>query len=627
MTAAHGGIFIRSVALTGASKPPARLDFNDGLTVVSGASDTGKSYALSCIDYALGAGTRPRDIQAAHGYTDVMLWMQARGADRVFELTRSLSGGEIRVREFRDGAPVSDEILRARHAANDPQTLSYFLLSLSGFDPDARVRKNAKGTLRSLSFRDVAFLTIVDEERIIAERPPHLSGSPVEKTVESSVFKMMVTGHSAAEVVQLPEPPNIDVQAVEAQLEVLRQMGASAAAELEQIGVPTSEVASQLERMDQARQVALGAYEKVRGELGRREMALADLVRKLREVEARSTVLDGLVQRFQLLDSHYQSDLERLDAIREAGSALGQMPKGRCPMCGALPEAHAPEQADEHYSVQDVEGAVAAERLKITALQGELNETLTELAQERDELATRRSVLEAEARGTQTEIDNDVAPRMAASVRDLNAQVAVRDRLQRAQAIADQLRGIQGRITHLEAVGMAPPSKEKPAKIATAPTAGEMDEFCREVERVLKAWHYPDSGRVVFSEEQQDLVIRGQPRGSHGKGVRALTCAAFITALMQHCVRNKRPHPGFVVLDSPLVVYREPDAPGAAELRRAGVNAAFYGALAAGIVAGQVIVFENEDPPSGLKDGILHHHFSKSAHGRYGFIPVRETGE
>jgi hypothetical protein len=75
-------------------------------------------------------------------------------------------------------------------------------------------------------------------------------------------------------------------------------------------------------------------------------------------------------------------------------------------------------------------------------------------------------------------------------------------------------------------------------------------------------------------------------------------------------------------LDSPLLAYREPDSPGseAEKLRHAGVKEAFYASLAAGEELGQVIVFENEDPPADLKDATMVH-FTKSNVGRYGFFP------
>jgi hypothetical protein len=145
------------------------------------------------------------------------------------------------------------------------------------------------------------------------------------------------------------------------------------------------------------------------------------------------------------------------------------------------------------------------------------------------------------------------------------------------------------------------------------------------VQEILSAWHYPEHGRVVFSEDNQDIVIGGQERVSHGKGVRALTCAAFITGILRYCRKGDLPHPGLVVLDSPLVAYKDPDTSGSesARLRHAGVKDAFFRTLADGLCPGQVIVLENEDPPSDVSIRIEHYHFSKTDTGRYGLFPNR----
>ena len=84
------------------------------------------------------------------------------------------------------------------------------------------------------------------------------------------------------------------------------------------------------------------------------------------------------------------------------------------------------------------------------------------------------------------------------------------------------------------------------------------------------------------------------------------------------------PHPGFVVLDSPLVVYREPDAgeDGFSE----DVKNSFYESLA-DYEGTQVLILENEDPPSQLEASANIIKFTGTDRGRRGFIPLmNETG-
>lgn len=155
---------------------------------------------------------------------------------------------------------------------------------------------------------------------------------------------------------------------------------------------------------------------------------------------------------------------------------------------------------------------------------------------------------------------------------------------------------------------------------ASDTSTGEAAEFCREVEALLKAFKYPELDRVSFSEKAQDLVITGKERGAFGKGYRAISYAAFSIGLMRYCRKRGLPHPGFVVLDSPLLTFRRPDID-ESELVSADVKDAFYKALTATPDSEQVIILENEEPPLGLRKSMTYEHFSKSTVGRYGLFP------
>ena len=113
-------------------------------------------------------------------------------------------------------------------------------------------------------------------------------------------------------------------------------------------------------------------------------------------------------------------------------------------------------------------------------------------------------------------------------------------------------------------------------------------------------------------------------RSAHGKGVRAILHAAFTIGLAQYCFNNNRPHPGFVVLDSPLVTYRPPRAGETVDENVLDIDVAsrFYSDIQES-VEGQVIVMENMDPPNGLKAGSTDIFFTGVAgEGRAGFFPV-----
>jgi hypothetical protein len=273
------------------------------------------------------------------------------------------------------------------------------------------------------------------------------------------------------------------------------------------------------------------------------------------------------------------------------------------------------------YNLEEMHAASRSELDKIQQLRRELSDTLTALAVDLAQLESDRGEIVSVINATTAVIEQEIQPRVRQSAAEMQQHTAVRDRLLRAKVLTEQLDDLQSRFTQLTT---KEPNVEQPPLIErVGSTTAGMEKFVAEIEDVLKAWNLPGMGRVVFSEATQDIVIGGKERASHGKGVRALTCSAFIAGLMRHCVANALPHPGFIVLDSPLVSYKDPDILGseAAAIRKAGVKEAFYRSLAAGLAHGQVIVLENEDPPSDLTD-TSQHHFSKSRKGRYGFFPV-----
>ena len=62
----------------------------------------------------------------------------------------------------------------------------------------------------------------------------------------------------------------------------------------------------------------------------------------------------------------------------------------------------------------------------------------------------------------------------------------------------------------------------------------------------------------MFEDSTQDIRVDGEDRKDNGKGVRAVMHAAFKVALLIYCQRNDLPHPDFLVLDTPLLTYRDP---------------------------------------------------------------------
>jgi hypothetical protein len=281
----------------------------------------------------LGARDAPDDIPEANGYETIFLEIKALAADATYVLSRALRGGGFRLRRP-DG---SEEMLHERHLADHDDTVSQFLLNLVGLT-GKQVRTNARGDTRTLSFRDLAHLIVISEEDIIRATSPVLSGQYTTRTVEKSVFRLLLSGVDDSAVVAAEEP-RVSRARVDAKEEVLQQLAAHARERLSEMGVieEAALLREQLDRLDTAYGDAESRLAILGMAVGELETSRRDSWNSLRQIDTRLEVLRVLSERFSLLRTQYNSDLQRLEAIAEAGRTLEQLGVERCPVCGALP--------------------------------------------------------------------------------------------------------------------------------------------------------------------------------------------------------------------------------------------------------------------------------------------------
>lgn len=179
---------LTKLILSGTGKKEAVLTFQKGLNVITGDSDTGKTYAFQCINYALGAENPPKHIAEAEGYDEVTLEFTVNNEQ--YRIERTIGSSKVCV--VHDGDQVT---MPTKHDPTTTNNLSRYLLKLLQGNPDnAFLKKNKRNEKRTLSFRDIVHLITVDETGIIAEGSSFQSIQYTEKTVRKSVLKYIITG-------------------------------------------------------------------------------------------------------------------------------------------------------------------------------------------------------------------------------------------------------------------------------------------------------------------------------------------------------------------------------------------------------------------------------------------------
>lgn len=604
------------ITFLGGAVETASVDFGSKATVIHGPSDTGKSFIVGAIDFMLGGSHPPNDIPERVGYSTALLGLRLPSGD-VVTLSRSVTGGDYTLFEgdFRE-LPIMTptQVLKSKHETGRDDSLSTFLLQQIGL-ADKRIRRNTSNQTNALTFRNLAHLCVIDETSMQSERAPAYTNVTTNNTADISTLKLLLEGVDDSSLVSVVNPAERKRKA-QAREEVLERLIADLQEQLDGVA-DIAELRGQHQRLTQSIATYTESIGRISAERSDFNTRIVNTERQASTVRERLADIGALSARFGLLGQQYKSDLGRLEMISEAGNLLGYFNPGQCVFCGAdIEHQHYNEECAEDSTA--FHEAVVAEQAKTTALGADLSATLEDLQREHGQLTgtlTRMNAALDAARIRLAEYDQALAPDQGALKELLEARstveksLALYDQIDRFETIRRQLINELANEKAIAAQGM---------QLSTVST------FSTEIAARLTAWGVPAADGTRYDRNEQDVVSGDQPRSAHGKGVRAILHSAFSLGLAEYCFNRDRPHPGFVVLDSPLVTYRPPDRGGdPGTPLPPSVIQRFYSDIQDGIQA-QVIVLENIEPPEGFGPNCVDVVFTKSEDGgRYGFFPLR----
>ncbi|MFF5846159.1 hypothetical protein ACFY74_32325 [Streptomyces massasporeus] len=595
----------------GANLPPAQIIFGPELTVIYGTSDTGKSFIVKSIEYMLG-GADLAMVPEGDGYTQILLGLLMPDGSPL-TLLRAPDSNSIFLyhSDLRDLVmDTPDASVTAVHNARSRNSLSIHLLRALGLD-EVLIRKNEAGGTRPLALSDLLHLSLVTENRMVGDVPPVLrTGTASTRTAELSVMRFLVTGEGDPAVdtglnagqrrvhkgqVQLLDQLVLDLSSKLVTQENERQLRDR----LIRIRTALDEQSAPLRQVNASHREAVDAR--------------MEIARELATLDERLTEVSDLLGRFKLLEAQYRSDLERLAMVNEAGSILGYFKVGTCPFCGAEREHQQPNHRVEETT--QLHAAVEAEAAKTTALLTDLLPTIADLDREQTALISRRVQAQSDI-GVWDQIIADLEGGIAAlrsDVEELAEERSVVERELELQARIAELDDKKSRLVGEGAVATARPTQHIPTA-----TVGDFDSI---LQQTLNAWQVPAADHAEYDQYYAEIRAGGRKRIERGKGMRSVLHSAFTTALARFCMDRDLHHLGFVVLDSPVVTYRdpEPDDIEDVELTSTVVDRFYKDMLS---FPGQAIIIENGDPPTKVLSEAVTYHFTGTTSGRAGFFPA-----
>lgn len=605
-------MYIESVVVSGPDRRDASVYFTKGANVVQGGSNTGKSYIVQCIKFALGSNTPPKTIDESLGYTTVRVKF-INDDETSFTIERELSASS-KPTFYDESGEV--QVLGVKHNPTKMNSISNQILDRLGLNGKLLLKGTTSLNNASFSLRDFEKVFLMDETRIVADYSPLGTGQNDGATKEKSILKLLLTGKDDAGVKQAKKELASKgalrhrVAAVE---DIIRQFypddDAAEALELQKLNSFTAQVSL---RLGVAENELEGAFHSSEDLFTQKANQLSEL----EAVEGKLAEDKALLDRFDMLGQKYDSDRQRLQGIEQAAVLLDGSDAVLCPTCGNHFDSESCTT-----DVEDIKKGVSFELNRISKnihelaeAQGSLTAAIERNASSAE--ATKMSIVALE-KLISSEIQDSVQ-----AVSDLKelASCLRHDKSALERRVADKVR-LKGELKRLgillleEQNTYAPESFEETAQ-----------PLVEEIEAILKRWSFPNYSPVTFNFATRDITIGGSARGNFGKGYRAIASAAFALGLMNLLKLSGR-HPGFVVLDSPLTTYKEGDPEPGEEDKEVAEDMiyAFYQDIADNFIDSQVIVFENKEPDTAIIPQLNYEHFTKSrGNGRYGFFPLQD---
>lgn len=466
-----------------------------------------------------------------------------------------------------------------------------------------QVKKNQKNEKRTLSFRDLIHLCMVDENKIIAESSAFQSEQYGEKTVRSAIFKYVVSNKDDSNVIGQIDITNENIKRAGV-VQFLEQKKKALQEKID--GIENNSTYKSFSS-SKSLQDALLQINSIREQISilfddilKKEVEIASLQKKCFIDEAKCSD-------FEKLNNHYEAELQQKRMINTYADFIEQLPELCCPICGNSFRENPNDSVDSNAIFEYFKEQIFSLQKKKKEIVETIEIVKKRIDDYKSKIANLKNIIAKDRKKTselQSQINN---------YKDSIVMVRKLDALNKELDIYRQeLISVEGDIV---AYGEKVKSTKKnfddinPAIFQT---------YCETIKLTLSNWGIDNITSLEFDPKTLDITIDKNERTTWGKGYRAFYMSAMAISLMRYCYQNGKPHPGFVILDSPLVSLKERKVDSDGEWIQDYMEKKMIEDILNTDDLNQVIIFENKD----LKYDYNYHYieFSHNGSGRSGFI-------
>ena len=584
--------FISRIIATGEKVVASKIDFKQGLNIVCGPSNTGKSYIFHCIDFLFGSSSKPFD--ESTGYDTVRMEVITEKGHNL-SLERQLGKNTIQV--------ISNvpEIESGRYSTSSgKKKINTVWLALIGINEEHKIVKNQYYHSQTLTWRTFLHSFLISDEQIPQKEPVLLQAQFAARPASMSALLFLMTGKDYGEIAT-QDTPDIKKARKKAKSDYINEKLQELT---EQHGKIADSMAS-LEGVDieAEMRVVIDHIAATENDIITATKRSRKLLEQIYDTSARLEEGEFLHDRYLALETQYQSDIKRLEFIEDGEQKFSEpQSEAKCPVCDSELNGH------EVIACHDAK----AEIRTITAKLNDLREVIVEVVQDKIALEKQLVALKTENDNVLAVIRNKLEPQadeLKEKLKDYRAVVQMKHEMSVIKILSDGMNADLGTIESDEESEL----RYKPREYFSREFIDTLSEYLSEM---LELCNFERFLTARFSIDSFDVVTNGRKKEIEGSGFRAYLNTVMAFSFMRYLAKHGKYAPGLLVIDSPILSLKEKGG----EMATDSMKSSLFQYFINNQKYGQVIILENDIPQLDYKNANVERFTMDEDDGRYGFL-------
>ncbi len=601
--------FIKRITVSSDRKKDSNIEFKDGLNIIVGPSNTGKSYVIKCINFIFGGSDCPFG-KLETGYNTVCMTLENEDNDYI-NIERKIVDGK-NGEKGDSNVKITSSILEYNNKKLNKNGYTDFLLSLLGIKkPHKVISDEDTYKTKNLTLRSLFHLFYLDEQNIFESSSPFYS--PKFKTVTYTLMGLLfiITGNDYNELI--PKYTKEEIEKRKNQKIGVINYLKNKQNELNNNKIELENRIKSLENINIEEKINSIAdeIELIESEIISISNKDREIIKRKSEIALQLNEAKILNEQYAKLHSLYESDIKRLLFIidgeekKKANKTLS-----KCPLC--------------NNNIEDTEkgplkGAATVELERVKIQLQDLKEAEIDLKNEIKEIENQIKEINEEHNSFIALINRELKPKSQELKKALNSYLSFSNMNSDLQALIDIIKTINNELIEKDTETEESLLPFKAKNMIDSEIWKKLNE---NFEQMVIECNYPGNPIARISIDTMDAVVNNKAKKDEGKGYRAFLNTIMLFNLMKFLEINGKYPFRFLFLDSPILSLKENSLEMSEEEQTTGgMREALFRYMVNNCGENQVIIAENEIPQNVDYTNANLIEFTKNKEkGRYGFF-------